>query len=287
MTSPSVLIALHPDRAEAAEVALDLVTWLEGRGYRVVMDAEAAAGAALVRLTAADDVLEGTGALAVCLGGDGTMLATFERVARYGIPVLGIHLGNLGYLTEFEPSETIVAVQQALDGELPIEERMMVSARIERADGSMEGPWDGLNEVVVEKRAQGHTVRLAVSLDDVSFATYAADGLIVATPTGSTGYSMSARGAIVDPSHRALQLTPVAPHMLFDRSLLLQPETSVRIAVVGDREANCSVDGRSVAVLQAGDSLVATAAATPALLVTSGQRGFHQVLREKFGLKDR
>ena len=107
------------------------------------------------------------------------------------------------------------------------------------------------------------------------------------TPTGSTAYSMSARGAIVDPAHRALQLTPVAPHMLFDRSLLLQPETFVRVAVVGDREANVSVDGRSMAVLGEGDALVATAATTSARLVTSGQRGFHQVLREKFGLKDR
>jgi NAD+ kinase len=238
-------------------------------------------------LAVPDPELGRDGVLAVSLGGDGTMLRTFDLVASFDVPVLGVHIGHLGYLTEFEPSDTLTAVEKALAGDLPVERRMMVVSRVERADGAVDGPWVGLNEAVLEKRAQGHTVRLGVQLDGVTFAIYAADGLIVSTPTGSTAYSMSARGAIVDPTHRALQLTPVAPHMLFDRSLLLRPETHIRIEVVGAREANLSIDGRSVAVLGEGDALAATEADHAALVVTSGTRGFHEVLRHKFGLKDR
>jgi NAD+ kinase len=164
---------------------------------------------------------------------------------------------------------------------------MMVTASVERANGEVEGSWPGLNEAVLEKKAQGHTVRMEVHLDGVTFATYAADGMIVSTPTGSTAYSLSARGAIVDPTHRALQLTPVAPHMMFDRSLLLRPDTLVRIKLVGAREANLSVDGRSVCTLDEGDVMVVEEGNTPALLVTSGTRRFHEVLKHKFGLKDR
>ena len=215
------------------------------------------------------------------------MLRTFERVARQSIPVLGVNVGDLGYLTEFEADEAKGAIEAALNGALPVEERLMVQRRIERADGQTDGTWTGLNEAVLEKKSQGHTVRLEVTIDGSAFATYAGDGLIVSTPTGSTAYNLSARGSIVAPTHWSLQLTPVAPHMLFDRSLVLRPDTEIRIAVVGAREANLAVDGRSVAVLGDGDVLSATRSDVIARLVTSGPGGFHQVLKQKFGLKDR
>jgi NAD+ kinase len=215
------------------------------------------------------------------------MLRTFEIVASSGVPVLGINVGHLGYLTEFEAEEAQNAIDLALSGRLPIEERLMVQGRIERSNGRTDGDWIGLNEVVLEKKAQGHTVRLKVTIDGSAFATYAGDGLIVSTPTGSTAYNLSARGSIVAPTHWSLQLTPVAPHMLFDRSLVLRPDTEIRISVVGEREANLSIDGRSVAVLSDGDVMIATRADTIARLVTSGSGGFQQVLKQKFGLKDR
>ena len=169
--------------------------------------------------------------------------------------MLGVNVGDLGYLTEFEADEAKGAIEAALNGALPVEERLMVQSRIERADGQNDGTWTGLNEAVLEKKSQGHTVRLEVTIDGSAFATYAGDGLIVSTPTGSTAYNLSARGSIVAPTHWSLQLTPVAPHMLFDRSLVLRPDTEIRIAVLGEREANLSVDGRSVAVLGNGDVL--------------------------------
>ena len=256
------------------------------KGHQVQMLPEEADALALPDV-ATDISLIGVNAdLAVSVGGDGTMLRTFDLVAGKNVPVLGVNMGRLGYLTEFEPDQIDTAITSALSGALPIEQRMMVAGRLIRSDGSENGLWLGLNEVIVEKRDQGHTVRLEVMLDGNHFATYAADGLIVSTPTGSTAYNLSARGAVVAPTHLSLQLTPVAPHMLFDRSLILVPETEIRICVAGNRAANLSVDGRNVASLDEGDTIVVTQAMTFALLVTSGGGGFHQVLKQKFGLKD-
>jgi NAD+ kinase len=167
-----------------------------------------------------------------------------------------------------------------------IEERMLLSVRVERAEGP---PTEhvAFNEAVVEKTPMGHTVRIAVTVDDQFFTTYAADGLIVATPTGSTAYAFSARGPIVAPTHRALLLTPVSPHMLFDRTLVLDPEARLRLVVQGHRAATLSVDGRNLGELGEGDAIVCTAASRSARLVTFASRDFLQILKAKFGLNDR
>ncbi len=143
------------------------------------------------------------------------------------------------------------------------------------------------NEAVLEKTPMGHTVRLAVSVDGEFFTTYAADGLIVATPTGSTAYAFSARGPIVAPTHRALLLTPVSAHMLFDRTLVLEPSAVLRLTVDGHRTATLSVDGRNLGELREGESISCTGATRSARLVTFGPRDFLQILKAKFGLNDR
>ena len=278
---------LHPERADSHRLAAELADYLISEGNDVRLSEPEATAIKKPELGCALEMLADSVDLAVSIGGDGTMLRTFERVARQGIPVLGVNVGDLGYLTEFEADEAKEAIEAALNSALPVEERLMVQSRIERANGQNDGTWTGLNEAVLEKKSQGHTVRLEVTIDGSAFATYAGDGLIVSTPTGSTAYNLSARGSIVAPTHWSLQLTPVAPHMLFDRSLVLRPDTEIRIAVLGEREANLSVDGRSVAVLGNGDVLVATRSDVIARLVTSGSGGFHQVLKQKFGLKDR
>ena len=282
-----ISIMLHPERSDSHRLATQLADDLIGEGNSVRLSETEAAAIGRPELGCTLEMLADSVDLAVSIGGDGTMLRTFERVARQSIPVLGVNVGDLGYLTEFEADEAKGAIEAALNGALPVEELLMVQSRIERADGQNDGTWTGLNEAVLEKKSQGHTVRLEVTIDGSAFATYAGDGLIVSTPTGSTAYNLSARGSIVAPTHWSLQLTPVAPHMLFDRSLVLRPDTEIRIAVLGAREANLSVDGRSVAVLGDGDVLIATRSDVIARLVTSGSGGFHQVLKQKFGLKDR
>ena len=144
-----------------------------------------------------------------------------------------------------------------------------------------------LNEAVIERSADANTIRLAVDVDDEFFTSYAADGLIVATPTGSTAYAFSARGPIIDPSHSALLLTPVSPHMLFDRSLVLAPSTRLRMTIDGHRPATVSVDGRRVAVVGDGATIECTASSHSVRLVSFGPRQFHRVLKAKFGLNDR
>jgi NAD+ kinase len=144
-----------------------------------------------------------------------------------------------------------------------------------------------LNEASFEKTKSGQTVRLAVSIDGVPFTTFQADGLLVATPTGSTAYALSARGPIVSPTHQAILLTPLAPHMLFDRSLVLDSSESVVVEVVGDRDVVMAVDGQEVCSLAVGDLVSCASSNAPAVFVRLEPNRFHQVLKAKFGLADR
>lgn len=282
-----VAVLVHPARDEAVSAARRVVEWLLAAGHVVRLPHKDAERIGHAELGVSDDEVGPGADLAVSIGGDGTMLRTVDLLGGSPTPVIGVNVGHLGYLTEYEPAEAETVVRQALLGEASVEERMMVEVSIVRADGAVEGPWLGLNEVVIEKAGQGHTVRLGVSFDGHRFTSYAADGLIVATPTGSTAYSLSARGALVAPGHRCLQLTPVAPHMLFDRPLVVAPDTEVRIEALGDTDVSVVVDGRTTAMLTQGDALLASAAAATTHLITSGTRRFHDILKAKFGLQDR
>jgi NAD+ kinase len=281
----AVGIVVHSERTEAAVLARDLIGDLTGGGHEVRLP-KADAGLIGVPELAAGRFGEGLD-LAVSLGGDGTMLRTVEMVAPHGVPVMGVNVGHLGYLTEVEPVSLTDALASFFAGRHAIEDRMLLAVRVERA-GTDEPPRQvlALNEAVVEKTLSGHTVRVDVAIDGEPFTPYSADGLIVATPTGSTAYALSARGPIIAPTHRALLLTPVSPHMLFDRSLILDPETDLRLTVTG-RAGALLVDGRFLAELAPGDSITCTGADLSARLVTFRSRNFHQILKAKFGLEDR
>jgi NAD+ kinase len=279
-------LVLHQHRPLVRDVARRALDWLVANGHTVRVTA---ADVDLVDLEhGVDDREFAVGLdLVVSLGGDGTILRSVRLVAAQEIDVLGINIGHLGYLTEVEPRALESSLERYFAGEHGIERRMLVSVGVECATESMPRLEHALNEAVLEKTAAGHTVRLAVSIDGEYFTTYAADGLIVATPTGSTAYAMSARGPIVDPSHRALLLTPVSPHMLFDRSLVLEPTTSLSLTVADHREATLTIDGQPGGVLREGDSITCTASQHSARLVTFGPRDFHRILKNKFGLNDR
>lgn len=282
-----VAVLVHPERTEAVDAAREVVAWLLDSGHVVRMPHKDSERIGQTELGVPDGEVGPGADLAVSIGGDGTMLRTVELIGRNETPVVGVNVGHLGYLTEYEPVEARDVIAAALAGTAGIEERMMLEVAVERSDGGTEGPWLGLNEVVIEKAGQGHTVRLGVSFDGHRFTSYAADGLIVATPTGSTAYSLSARGALVAPGHRSLQLTPVAPHMLFDRPLVVSPDTDVRIEALGDNDVSVVVDGRTTAMLTQGDVVLATGADVATRMVTSGTRRFHDILKAKFGLQDR
>jgi NAD+ kinase len=282
----AVGLILHHERAQAADLAREVAAWLLAAGHEVRLPEHDPTIAGLAS-HGCEEAAFGPGLdLAVSLGGDGTMLRTVDLVAGAGVPILGVNVGQLGYLTDVEPGDALTAVERFLAGDGGIEERMLLSVRVEPVEG---GPVEHLafNEAVLEKTPMGHTVRLAVEVDGEFFTTYAADGLIVATPTGSTAYAFSARGPIVAPRHRAQLLTPVSPHMLFDRTLVLEPEARLRLVVQGHRAATLSVDGRNLGELGEGDAITCTAAPRSARLVTFGPRDFLQILKTKFGLNDR
>jgi len=283
-----VALVLHRERDLAASLARDAAAWLLARGHEVRVPDVDATLAGLDQLGLPEQEVGPGLDLAISLGGDGTILRTIDLVSGCGAPVLGVNVGQLGYLTEFEPDDLMDALTRFLAGEHDLEERMLISARIDAPSrGEVPGPQTALNEAVLEKTPLGHTVRLRVLVDGEFFTPYAADGLIVATPTGSTAYSFSARGPIVAPEHRALVLTPVSPHMLFDRSLILGPDAIIRLEVCGHRPATLSVDGRNLGELKPGDAIEVTAAEHPARLVTFGDRDFLGILKAKFGLTDR
>lgn len=282
----AVGFVIHHERALAAELARNATEWLIAAGHTVRIPRPDADIAELAEFGCTDALLGPGLDVAVSLGGDGTMLRTVDLVAGDGVPIIGVNVGQMGYLTDIEPPDMRDALERFLRGEEPVEERMLLNVRVQRTDGSTTSCL-AFNEAVLEKTPMGHTVRLAVEVDGEFFTTYAADGLIVATPTGSTAYAFSARGPIVSPTHRALLLTPVSPHMLFDRTLVLEPAAEVRLVVQGHRPATLSVDGRNLGELGEGDAIVCTAAREPALLVSFGPRDFLQRLKSKFGLEDR
>ncbi|MDQ3574151.1 MAG: NAD(+)/NADH kinase [Actinomycetota bacterium] len=282
----SVAIVHHPLRQAAAGRAAESARWLVERGHEVRVPEADATGTHLSEHGWPLDKLVGGLDLAVSLGGDGTMLRTVDLVAGAGVPVLGVNVGHMGYLTAVEPDGLEAALERFFGGDFSIEARLTLLVEVSGAEGR--SSWTALNEVVLEKTVPGNTVRLALALGGERFTTCAADGLIVSTPTGSTAYNLSARGPIVSPQQRALVVTPVAPHMLFDRSLVLSAEEWVSVEVMDGPAAAMVVDGRSLAVLGPGDAAECRAGPHDALFVTFDDgRDFHQILKAKFGLADR
>ena len=219
----------------------------------------------------------------VSVGGDGTFLRAAHLAATAGAPVLGLKVGRMGFLTEVAPDEAEPLLRAVLAGEAPVEERLAVTAEAERGDG-IEAQW-ALNEIMVEKRARHRLVRLAVWVGGDYVTTFSADGVIVATPTGSTAYSVSARGPIVAPDVDCLVVTPIAAHMVFDRSFVLDSGRQVILEVRGDEPGLLSADGRESLELPVGSRIRIRASSRPARLVRrEGAPGFLTLVREKFGL---
>ena len=277
-----VLLVGRTDRADG--VGVEIARWLSERGVRVEATPEDR-----VNLGLGPDVVDpGPPSeldLAVSIGGDGTVLRTVAMLGGAAVPVLGVNAGLLGYLAEVESPQATAALSRVASGEHSIESRLVLEVTVDAA--GRRSVHRALNEASLEKVTAGHTVRLRTTIGGAPFTTFQADGLIVATPTGSTAYSLSARGPIVSPGLRALLLTPLSPHMLFDRSLVLGPDETVVVEVDGPRAVGLAVDGQQVATLGVGDRVTCSVSNDPALFVRLQPVRFHQILKSKFGLADR
>lgn len=227
--------------------------------------------------TAADCIL--------VLGGDGTMLkAAREFGGRSGVPLLGINLGNLGYLAEVEPEGAETALAQLLDGDYELESRMMISGTVYKKDGEKREEW-ALNDIVISKAGSQQVLRFHLYVNRKLLYKYLADGIIVTTPTGSTGYNLSAGGPIVEPSARLIVVTPVCPHTMNQRSIVLSPEDEVVIEIPAGAEgqkqtAAASFDGCAVE-LKTGDAVRIVQSERTTDFIKLGRAGFLEVLHQK------
>jgi len=217
--------------------------------------------------------------IVVGVGGDGTMLGAVRRSLIWDVPVIGFNLGTLGFLAETEPPDLEPTVRRLIAGDYDIDERTTVAATI----GGMTAL--GVNDVVVEKINTTRLVSLDVVIDGEAFITYRADGLIVATPTGSTAYSFSAGGPLVDHRVDALVMTPISTHSLFDRPLVLPDTTSIEVTVSRDRPVKVNVDKTDLGRLEEHETVTIGKGDRPARFVSLGGRTFSGLVKDKFGLK--
>jgi NAD+ kinase len=221
----------------------------------------------------------------IIAGGDGTLLHVAEQAARYSIPVIGINLGNLGFLTELTEHEAVPALEEILTGAVPVENRMMLKTRIIRKDQGIQ-PTEyryALNEVVISKGTLDRVLQLSTRANQDFITTYKADGLIFSTPTGSTAYNLSAGGPLVYPGLASILVTPICPFMLSSRPILLPPETrlSTRIDNGPGYLAKIIIDGQSDWDMREDEILEIEAAEHPLQLITSPHRDYFSILRNK------
>jgi len=271
-------MVIHGGREAALNAAEELVTWCREREIvtRVLEGPEVKADE-----TAGEDAFADDLDLVVSVGGDGTLLRAAYMGYRADAPVLGVKVGRLGFLTEVEPNEAPDLLEAWMAGGGELDERMALEAVAEGAD---EPQW-ALNEIIVEKRARHRVVRLAATVNEDHVTTFSADGVIVATPTGSTAYSFSARGPIVSPRLPCLVLTPVSAHMVFDRPIVLAPDEEVTLEVREDEPALLSADGRPGLELPVGARVRIRRSNRPARLLRRPRtESFYSLLRRKFSL---
>jgi NAD+ kinase len=266
-------LVAHPDRAEAAALVRSTRAWAEDHGIETqVIGADA-------------EVVDATFDAVLSFGGDGTMLRSVDLVTDSDVPVLGVNCGQMGYLTGVEPAALADALERLRVGDFEVSERTVLAVQVDSV-GPGGGSWTALNEAVLEKPDPGRLVRFEVVINGAPFTSYAADGVIVATPTGSTAYSFSAGGPIVSPRLACLLMTPVSPHMLFDRTLVLDDTDALELHVT-ERPAVLTVDGRDLGPLEPGAVVHCRCGPHPARMITLAPRDFHQILKAKFGLADR
>ncbi len=274
-------IVVKPGASEAHGVVLRLIEWLGARGLTAVLEKESAGlvpSATVASVGKAE--LPGQVDLLVVLGGDGTLLSMARAVGDLGVPLLGVNLGGLGFLTATTLEEMFPALEAALAGRMAVDERMLLTARVVR-NGQRLCEYAALNDVVITKSAMSRIIDLAVSVEGQHATAYRADGLIISTPTGSTAYSLSAGGPILFPTMDAIVLTPICSHTLTNRPIVLPGMHRVEVTLLADQDVMVTVDGQVGVNLKVHDVVEVVKAAARIRLVRFPHKEFFSVLRTK------
>lgn len=275
-----VAIVAKKNAPEGARLARDLAAWLRRRKVEAHLDEDTSRSIGRPGGIPRGSLPKGTD-LVIVAGGDGTLLSVARSAGPAGIPILSVNFGGLGFLTELHPDELYPCLARVLRGEYAIEERLCLRVRYR---GAKHSPSEHavLNDAVITKSALARMITLDVRIDDDEVATYTSDGLILSTPTGSTAYSLSAGGPILDPHMKALVLAPICPHTMTYRPLVVPG--SVRVDVVlraQDEDAHLTLDGQVGFPMKDGDSITVDSRARPVRLVRVAERSFFEVLRKK------
>lgn len=276
-------IISRPRRADLAAVLPALLQWLKARGIEARFDEESAASleAGAVSRALPRETLAQSSDLLLVLGGDGTLLAAARVAAARGIPILPVNLGSLGFLTSFTAEDLYPALEDALAGRFSISERAMLSAQLHRG-GRVIDKRNVLNEAVVNKGALARMIELELRIDGDFVCRYRVDGLIVATPTGSTAYSLSAGGPIVHPSVQSIIITPICPHTLSDRPILVPETSQVEAVLLGESESVfLTLDGQKGILMQSGDQVRLAHAQEKLKLIQPPRKSYFEILRSK------
>lgn len=274
-------IAAKPDAAEAPAALGRLLGWLSARGFSVFLDKETSAlvpGGTVAAVRKED--LPAQVDWLVVLGGDGTLLSMARAVGDLRVPILGVNLGGLGFLTATPLDEMMAAVEALVSGQMAIEERMMLAARVRRR-GEWVAEHVALNDAVILKSAMSRIINLSVSVEGRHATAYRADGLIISTPTGSTAYSLSAGGPILFPLMDAVVITPVCSHTLTNRPIVVPGTDRIEVTLLADQEVMATMDGQVGVGLREGDTVEICKAAARIRLVRFPQKDFFSVLRTK------
>lgn len=274
-------LVVNPTKPEAMQFANEVIAWLTERDVEVCVDESAAESMGRSDISADDTGLCRT-QLLITIGGDGTILTASHIAAPLGVPILGVHMGHFGFIAETHPNELFPHLDEFLDGKtVQTEDRMMVRGEVIR-DGKVVLSSVGLNDVVLNKGSSARMLRLHTAFGKDFVATYPADGLIVATPTGSSAYAMSAGGPLVEPTVQALLVVPICPHTLSARPLVIPADEEISVEIESDGgEVIFSADGFEPFALQTGDSLRARRAEYCTKLVTLGHASFYRKVRER------
>jgi NAD+ kinase len=279
MTIGRIGFAYNPTNEAAVELSARASGWCRVRGIGE-WQAQAGDHDALRRELPTTDAL-------VVLGGDGTFLRAARMVAEIDVPILGINLGKVGFLSKAEAGDLDAVLGRIAAGDFEIDERMVIEGRV-LPGGTPDAEVErhiALNDIVVARGSLARVCRLDVSIDDTHLATFIADGLVVASPTGSTGYSFSAGGPILDPGSRNLIVTPIAAYLSAFRSVVVSPEHVVRCRVVDAHEALVSIDGREDLQIAVGDVVEVRALERPIrMLQPTGSLSFWDLVRHKVEL---
>jgi NAD+ kinase len=274
-------IISRPRRSNLAVVVPPLLHWFAARGIHVLYDTETASalhdsskGRSRLEVAKASQLL-------LVLGGDGTLLAAARVAAPLGIPILPINLGSLGFLTSFKIEELYPALEETLAGHFSSSERVMLDVELQRGGTPIERQ-SVLNDAVVNKGELARMIDLHLTIDADFVCRYHADGLIVATPTGSTGYSLSAGGPIVHPAVESWVITPICPHTLSDRPLVVRDSSLVEITLSADTESVfLTLDGQTGIPMQADDRVRIKRAAEKLNLIQPPKKSYFEILRSK------